>query len=676
MKKLNSQTLQSALANVSKKIDLANSNIEINEQIESLLTSLLDAEFASLWFYNEKDMTLLRERGDGTPRTLSLEEKRGIIYKCFMTQEAKIYNYIASDKDYVVTVDNPDNIKIKSKIIVPLVSDERLAGIVTVYSSVKKAKKFTKEDMQKLQALSPYLIDIINKMHPCDDKNCSCYTIAPKEAENMALKGIQRVEASRRQKRDEKAINSSMANFIHDIRTPANTLQGFLELLESQITDKRLKEYLVNAKESASFINELTTEMLERISLQREEENSQIKEIESVKFFANIAEMFVSNMYEKKLNFNVYIDPLLPKTIEVDELKLKRVVMNLIGNAYKFTPYGKSVEFAVKYNKESKSAMIYVKDKGIGIAKEKQKQIFEAFKQAEESTSLSYGGTGLGLSICAGYVAEFGANLELESELEKGSKFFFTLPLKIVDETPSFEAVENRDVKIAVLMSPKNSFSLLNLAHYLVRMSVNKNNITTISSVSEIPKDITHLVVYQHKFDNTLQNHITKNIKVLIVEEELFSVKNDELGENCEVISQYGYYAEKVYRFINSKKVPKVLIVDDDKTSILLLERILESEYCEVEVAQNGKIALEMIIDSHKKGSPYTVIYIDNNMPLMSGLEVMRHVREFERDNRLSPIYAVSTSGDMLDLKSEGEDFNEYVGKPFRVAEIRKILYR
>ncbi len=674
MKKLNSKTLQSALADVSKKIDLANSNIEINEQIESLLISLLDAEFASLWFYNEKDMTLLRER-EFTARTLSLEEKRGIIYKCFMTQEAKIYNYLASDKDYIAAIDNPDNIKIKSKIIVPLVSDERLIGIVTVYSSVKKAKKFTKEDMQKLQALSAYLIDIINKMHPCNDKNCSCNKREPKEAENMALQEIQRVEASRRETREEKAIDNSMANFIHDIRTPANTLQGFLELLESQITDKRLKEYLLNAKESASFINELTTGMLEKMSLQKEEESSQIKEIESVKFFANIAEMFASNMHEKKLDFNVYIDPQLPKTIEVDELKLKRVVMNLIGNAYKFTPYGKSIEFAVRYNKESKSAMIHVKDKGIGIAKEKQKEIFEAFKQAEETTSLNYGGTGLGLAICAGYVAEFGATLELESELDKGSKFFFTLPLNVVDEAPSFEVIENKDVKIVVLMSPRNSSTFLNIAHYFLRMGVNKNNVIAISSVSEIPKETTHLVAYQHKFDNTLQKHIAKNTKVLVVEEELFSINNDELGENCDVISQYGYYAERLYKFINSKKVPKVLIVDDDKISILLLERILESEYCEVEVAQNGKVALEMIIDSHKKGSPYTVIYIDNNMPLMSGLEVMRHVREFESDNRLSPIYAVSISGDILDLKTEGEDFNEYVGKPFRVAEIRKILY-
>jgi len=674
--KLNSKTLQNKLADVSKNIDLADSNIEINEQIENLLISFFDVEFASLWFYDEHNMTLLRERGNAAVRTLSLEEKRGIMYKCFMTQEAKIYNYLASDKDYIATIDNPDDIKIKSKIIVPLIDDENFMGIVTLYTSVKKAKKFTKEDMKMLQALSSYLIEVIYKMHPCNNKECNCHNHKPQEAENKTVQEMQRLESSHKIEKDEKAISNSMANFIHDIRTPANTLGGFLELLEDQITDKRLKEYLINAKESAAFINQLTTEMLDRISLQVEQDNSQIKEIESVRFFAGIAEMFVSNMYEKRINFNVYIDPLLPKTIKVDELKLKRVIMNLISNAYKFTPYGKSIEFTLKYNKESKSATIYVKDKGIGIAKDKQKQIFEAFKQAEENTSLEYGGTGLGLAICAEYVAEFGGTLELESEVDKGSKFFFTLPLNIVDETPSFEAVENKDVKIAVLMSSKNSFSLLNIARNFVRMSVDKNNIIAIASASEIPKDATHLIVYQHKFANDIQKYITKSTKVLIVEEELFSINSDELDENCEVISQYGYYAEKLYKFINSKKIPKVLIVDDDETSVLLLEHILESEYCEVEVAKNGKVALEMIIDSHKRGRPYTVIYIDNNMPLMSGREVMRHVREFEQDNKLSPIYAVSTSGDLLDLKTNGRDFNEYVGKPFRVAEIRKILYR
>ena len=676
MKKLNSKTLQNKLALVSKNIDLANNNIEINSIAEELVTSLLDAEFCSLWYYDEDEMTLVRERGNATPKTISLDTKKGIMYKCFMTKEPKIYNYLASDKDYIAEIDNPDGIKIRSKIIYPLLHKDQLVGVVTAYNSIKKAKKFRQDDLNLLEAISPYLIEILFKLHTCCDKNCVCNQLEPDQAEFLAIKNIQEIEKKQEDTLSSDKMLSSMSNFIHDIRTPANTLQGFLELLESQITDKRLKEYLLNAKESAAFINELTTAMLDRISLQREADASHVKEIDTTKFFANIAEMFVSNMYEKKIDFNVFIDPLLPKTIEVDELKLKRILINLIGNAYKFTPFNKSIEFSVRYNQDTKEATISIKDKGIGIPKEKQKEIFEAFKQAEETTSLEYGGTGLGLSICAQYVEDLGSKLHLDSEVNKGSNFYFSLPLHIKDAEPTFKPLENKNIHIVVLMSPKNSLSILNVARHLIRMNIDKNNITAVSSLQEIPADTTHLIIYQHKFDVNMQTPTVKNMKILLIEEELFSLNAEDLQENCEIVSQYGYMAQELYKFINTKKIPKVLIVDDDKTSVILLEKILENEYCEIDIARNGKVALEMIIDSHKKEQPYSVIYIDNNMPLMSGLEVMRHVREFERDNNLEPVYAVSTSGDMLNLENEGSDFNEYVGKPFRMTEIRKILYR
>ena len=676
MKKLNSKTLQETLSLVSKKIDLAKNNIEINELVEDLLTSLLDAEFASLWFYNEAEMALIRERNNLTANSISLEKKEGVIYSSFMLKEAKIYNYLASDKAYVAAIDNPDNIKIKSKIIFPLFEDSAFIGIVTVYNSIKKVKKFTHNDMAVLKALAPYLINTLCRMHPCSDEKRACCHRNEEEKKTLPIQKIENIEASRNVVESSEATLNSVANFVHDIRTPANTLHGFLELLEQQITDKRIKEYIINAKESAAFINELTSSMLERISLQREQEASELKELESMKFFANIAEMFVSNMYEKRIEFNIFIDPRLPKRIEVDELKLKRVIMNLIGNAYKFTPYGKSIEFAVKYNAQEKRISVYVKDKGIGIAKEKQETIFEAFKQAEETTSLQYGGTGLGLSICAEYVKELGGKLQLESEIDKGSSFYFGIPVKISDNEASFDLIDGKDIKITMLVSAKNSFSLLNIARYLLRMGMKKNNIIAVSSAEEIPEDTTHLIIYQHKLDlQSTQELLNSSLKLLIVEEQLFSIHDDEIDENCTVIPQFGYFANELYTFINKEIRPRVLIVDDDKTSVILLERILESEYCDIEIARNGKIALEMIIESHKKGSPYNVVYIDNNMPIMNGLEVMRRVREFEADNQLKPIFAVSTSGDMLDLKGQGKDFDAFVGKPFNIADIRKILY-
>jgi CheY-like chemotaxis protein/nitrogen-specific signal transduction histidine kinase/putative methionine-R-sulfoxide reductase with GAF domain len=671
---MNREKLQEELTLVSNKISLAKNNIEINNIVEELVTSMLDAEFSSLWFYDQQRMILLRERGNGDLRELSLEEKKGIIYKCFMTKKTGIYNYLASDKDYVAYIDNPDKIKIKSKIIFPLMDKEKLVGIVTAYSSIKHIKKFTKDDLKYLEVLSPYLIDALYKMHTCSDSTCACHTNTRLGVEKQTLQNFQAVEGIGEQKKVPDESLNVVANFVHDIRTPANTLQGFLELLEAQITDTRLKEYVVNAKNSAGFINELTTSMLDRISLHHEEKKSKKEEIDSINFFTSIAEMFVSNMYAKKIAFNIYIDPLFPKLIQSDRLKLKRVLMNLLGNAYKFTPSGSSIEFIVKYNEDEKSATFYIRDKGIGIPKAKQGEIFEAFKQAEETTALNYGGTGLGLSICSKYVKDLDGELKLESEVDKGTVFYFTLPLVFKREEPAFPLLDNKEQKIAVLISPDNSFSLLNIVRYLTRLGLKKENITAVSSWSAVPKECEKLIVYQHKIDSETQRLIENMKEVLVVEEELFSINSEDIAQNCTLIFEYASYVEPLYSFVNEQEVPRILIVDDDKTSITLLRHILDGEYCEVDIATNGKMALEMIIDSHKQQTPYAIVYIDNNMPLMSGVEVINRVRQFEKDNNLSPIYAVSTSGDIIDIKKETA-FNEYVGKPFRVDEIRKVLY-
>ncbi len=675
MKKLNKEKIEQELTLANEQISLAQDNVTINSIAEKLVTSLLDAEFSSLWYYDETKMILQRERGGNALRELSLEEKRGVIYKCFMSKKAAIHNYIASDKDYVASIDNPDNIKIKSKILFPLLDGDRLVGIVTAYSSIRKIKKFSKNDLEILDVLTPFLIEIIYKMHKCDDMTCACNN--PHNQKHITNKIVQKFqETSSKQEEQESADKtlSVMANFIHDIRTPANTLQGFLELLESQINDKRLQEYITNAKNSALFINELTTSMLDRISLQHEQKSSQKSVIDTVSFFASVAEMFVSNMYAKKIAFNVFIDPLLPKSIITDALKLKRVLVNLIGNAYKFTPATKSIEFIVEYNKEQKSASIYVKDKGIGIPKESQSKIFQAFKQAEETTALEYGGTGLGLVICSEYVQELGGKLSLESEVDVGTSFFFDLPLEIKESEATLPPLPLKDKKINILSSTKNAFSLSNIVRYLVQFGIKKENIRAVEPLEALQEPIQNLICYQHKIDKETEELLLGIDKAVIVEEELFSINSEDLPQNCERFFEYRYFADKLYAFIDEEMMPKVLIVDDDKTSVSLLKHTLESEYCDIDIATNGKMALEMIIDSHRKNNPYTVVYIDNNMPVMNGIEVMKRTREFEKDNNLKPLYAVSTSGDYLDTKKV-DCFDEYIGKPFRVDDIRKVLH-
>ncbi len=672
--------LENQLRESTKKIDLASSNIDINAIIENLVITLMDAEFSSIWFYDEENAQLLRERATGV-REISINEKQGVLYKCFMTKEHGTYNYLTSEKDYVASVDNPDEIKMKSKIILPLVNNDRLIGILTAYTSVKKIKFFTEDDLELLKAIAPYIIDTICKMHPqakteLKAENCRRKQHS-KRAEFEVVNKVKEIQEAREEVETSDETLAFMSNTIHDIRTPANTLFGFLDLLEEQVNDPRLKQYLLNAKESAGFINDLTTSILDRISSQREREESTKEQVDSIKFFSSVAEMFSSNMYSKKLSYNVFIDPLMPKEIITEPLKLKRIIMNLINNAYKFTASSNSVEFSVKYSKKEKQLTISVKDTGIGIAKEKQEDIFEAFKQADDTTVLNYGGTGLGLAISSGYVKDLGGLFRLESETDKGSEFSFDIHVDSVNDTISFKPIQNKEIKIAILMDAKNKFSANNIARHLTRIGIDKSQIVVITSPSDYKNDITHIIAFQNKTNaSVVADSVANKIKCLVVEESLFSISKDDYHHSCEIISQYTCCVNELYAFINVEEAPKVLIVDDDKISVSLIKTLLDGEFCKISIAGDGEEALNLLSNAHKSGSPFSLAYLDNQMPKISGLDVIKRFRVYEKEKQLKPIYAVSISGEMLKNEEDAKLFNAFATKPFEKEDIREALYK
>jgi signal transduction histidine kinase len=670
------KVLKEKLEIAEKSIAPLSVNTEINMMVENIIKEITGSEFASVWMYDSP--MLLRERKEGV-RTLSMEEKQGLLYKCFATKKAGIYNYLSSEKGYIPSIDNPDNIKMKSKIMIPLIQNDKFIGIATAYSSVKKMKKFTKENLQILEAITPFIIDAVYKMQR-NNTNIKIDRRSPKSSDNGlrrrqndTIGNLDKLEASRNNTRDEEEMLKYVSNIVHDIRTPANGLMGFLEILEEQIEDVRLKEYIEHAKGSAILINNLTTKILDDVSSNQKLENTSLETVNTTKFFADIGEVFSANLYKKRICYNIFIDPLVPKEITIDSLKVKRVVMNLISNAVKFTPEKGSIEFSVRYKKEEKKLHIFVKDTGIGIAKEKQTAIFEAFKQAEEETKDIYGGTGLGLSICAGYVQELGGKLLLKSELGKGSTFYFDIPLDIQDEKVKFNPLQNRNIQIAILLEKKNTFVVNHIARYLMKIGIDTDRIKAINHKDKIDDNITHLIIFESQLSqDILALTQDKNIKVLVVEENLLTL-NEAMNGVEEVISQYGYYGEKLYKFVSMKQIPKVLIVEDDKISTVLLKAMLKDEYCDINIVYNGKDGLHILTEALEEGAPYDIVYTDHNMPLLTGSEMLHRYRVLEKEKLLEKkLKTVSISGDIQD--NEEFKFDFYATKPFKKQEIIDIL--
>lgn len=646
------------------------SNIEKNIVLENLVCSVVGSEFCSVWIYDESRSILVRKRTNLHLRELSTNVKKGVIYKAFLTKESGVYNNLRTELEYVDTIDNPDRIEMKSKIILPLISGNRLVGIATAYSSVDSGKDFSKNDTLLFKAITPYLVSSVLDM--------SVYRGIDRRKGSRAIEGsivddVQKLQEKQSELQEPSEYMNYVSSIVHDIRTPANSLYGFLDLLEEKIEDSRLKQYVSNAKESASFINDLTTSILDKASGSGEDESGVEPEmVNSALFFSKISEIFVSNMNTKRISFNVYIDPLMPREIKVESLKLKRIIMNLIGNAYKFTPTHECIEFSVRYKPKDKKIHIFVKDSGIGIAKENQTAIFEAFRQAEDDTSAKYGGHGLGLAICARYAKDLGGKLSIDSELGEGSTFYFDIPTHTELVEPIFQPLKNDNLNIVILMDSLNSCSSYNIVRYLVRMGVRKSQIKAISTPSNIDKSTTHLISFQGKlYNETISLCEEKEIPILVVEEELFSIDTNKSEDSQLVISQYGYFADYLYSFIDTKSLPRVLIVDDSNISVVLIKNILIGEHCELETAGSGEVALELITNSIKSQRLYSVIYLDNYMDGMRGDEVVSRLRYMEKISGVKRATVVSTSGDVNDKNG---DYDSYAGKPFRKDEIRSIF--
>jgi len=223
-----------------------------------------------------------------------------------------------------------------------------------------------------------------------------------------------------------------LANMSHEIRTPLNAITGFITLLEEKETDETKLKYLHIIKNSSDSLVQIINDILDISKI----ESGKLK-IEPYNFnpyddLITIAELFQAKAAEKNINFKIKYNSDMPKMLFGDALRIKQIFTNLLSNAIKFTPEGSMVKSVVWY--KNGYLNIVVKDYGIGISEEKQKDIFEAFTQADGSTARMYGGTGLGLTICMELSKMLNGKLTLKSKEGKGSTFRLAVPVPIGEE--------------------------------------------------------------------------------------------------------------------------------------------------------------------------------------------------------------------------------------------------
>lgn len=250
------------------------------------------------------------------------------------------------------------------------------------------------------------------------------------DAKNKLIIAIDEAKSANRAK------SEFLATMSHEIRTPLNGVIGFSDLLIKTPLDETQSNYLKIVNQSAAALLDLLNDILDFSKIEAGKLELNMEKADIYELASQSSDIIKYKAHEKNLKVILNISPNVPHSIYIDPVRLRQILVNLLGNAVKFTKQGE-IELRISCDDNDsisdKVRMLFsVRDTGIGISKENYKKIFEAFSQEDSSTSRKYGGTGLGLSISNRLLFLMNSRLELESELGKGSRFFFYLPVKIV----------------------------------------------------------------------------------------------------------------------------------------------------------------------------------------------------------------------------------------------------
>lgn len=233
---------------------------------------------------------------------------------------------------------------------------------------------------------------------------------------SQASLGIEKIHLADSAQSSHRSKAAFLANMSHEIRTPLNALIGFSEILIEEDKDLARRQLVAaNIRKNGEYLTRLIDDVLDLSIVEAGDLKVRYSPTSLEKLFAEIRSVAKLKATEKGLNFDISIDGPLPRVIITDEVRLKQILLNLVGNAVKFTQQG-SVAMSASWrrlNSQSPQLVIYIEDTGVGISEEAQGQLFRPFSQADETATRRYGGSGLGLALAARVADEMGAQLRL-----------------------------------------------------------------------------------------------------------------------------------------------------------------------------------------------------------------------------------------------------------------------
>ncbi len=501
-----------------------------------------------------------------------------------------------------------------------------------------------------------------------------------------------------------KERSSFLANMSHEIRTPMNAVIGFAHLLSKSALGHREKDFVHRIESAGKLLLGVVNDILDfsKIDAGKLALDSDVFDLDEV--LDNLSALVRERAQEKQLSLEYVVAPDVPRTFEGDALRLSQVLINLVGNAIKFTDQGAVTVFVERISQQENRLELgfRIQDTGIGMSREQTEKLFKAFSQADTSITRRYGGTGLGLAISKRLIELMGGKIEVQSESGVGSVFSFAVHLRVATKVSANVPLDGR----RILVVDDNPLARMVLSRLLNNNACEVRAVASgIEALSELEAsnslafDCIMLDLNMPEMDGItlakrIRQHYGDHAKLVLVtaanvhDEDLFEMLEDfdAVIEKPVTASRVAQVLAKVIegRVADSGLVANlesgtplagvhVLVAEDVPTNQMIIRELLESLGANVILAANGKLALERLAEHASKTD---LVLMDIQMPVMDGLEATRQIRAGNVRPDIPVIALTAHAMDEERERTQAAGMNDFVTKPIDPEQLLAVLSR